>query len=514
MADDTGSSRSKPGPRPRPQVPPVQMPWAPPILQDRPIDPLSPENVVRLDAAVRRILSDVGIDVQSTEVAQILRQAGCRVTGTLVRMDGDFLTEMLARAPRRFDIIPRNPDRTISVGDGHLLFGSVSSPPNAWDMERGKRPGDRAAMRDLLRLSQHFNCIHFIGGYPVEPAEVPPSLRHFECLAEMLRLSDKACNVYGLNATQAEESMEMVRIAAGVTEEEFRQAPRMFSNINSVSPLKHDGAALEAALRFARAGQAVFVTPFAAAGISAPATPAGAVALSLAEALSAIALLQYASPGCPVALGSFTPTADMKSGAMLFATPESLRATQIAGQMARHYGLPLRASNACGAPVPDGQAMWESAAMLWTAVRSGASIIYHAAGWIEGGMSASCEKFLMDCEVLQQIQRYCAPGLSDCGDEALSLDLIARIGHGGHYFGHAQTDAQSRDAFLRGFLSDTRSYENWAQDGAVWTSERAHRMVPRMLADCVDPPLPEGAQDQLDRFLDLRRRAAGVAEPA
>jgi trimethylamine--corrinoid protein Co-methyltransferase len=215
-----------------------------------------------------------------------------------------------------------------------------------------------------------------------------------------------------------------------------------------------------------------------------------------------------------VALGSFTPTADMKSGAMLFATPESLRATQIAGQMARHYGLPLRASNACSAPVPDGQAMWESAAMLWTAVRSGASIIYHAAGWIEGGMSASCEKFLMDCEVLQQIQRYCAPGLNDCGDEGLSLDLIARIGHGGHYFGHAQTDAQSRDAFLRGFLSDTRSYENWAQDGAVWTSERAHRMVPRMLADCVDPPLPEGAQDQLDRFLDGRRQAAGVAEPA
>lgn len=514
MADDTSGNRSKPGPRARLQVPTAQMPWDPPMLRDRPIDPLSPDGVARLDAAVRRILSEVGVDVQSAEVAQILRQAGCRVTGTLVRMDTDFLTGMLARAPRTFTIIPRNPDRAITVGDGHLLFGSVSSPPNAWDMERGKRPGDRAAMRDLLRLSQHFNCIHFIGGYPVEPAEIPPALRHVECLAEMLRLSDKVCNVYALNAAQADESMEMVRIAANLSEAEFVQAPRMFSNINSVSPLKHDGAVLEAALRFSRAGQAVLVTPFAAAGISAPPSPAGALALSLAEALSAIALLQYASPGCPVALGSFTPTAEMKSGAAVFATPESLRATQIAGQMARHYGLPLRGSNACTAPVPDGQAMWESAAMLWTAVRSGAAMVYHAAGWIEGGMSASCEKFLMDCEVLQQIQRYCAPELDDCDDAALSFDLIARVGHGGHYFGHAQAEPQSRDAFLRGFLSDARPYESWTQDGAVWTSERAHRMVPRVLAECVDPPLAEGVQDRLDRFLEDRRRAAGIAEPA
>jgi len=262
---------------------------------------------------------------------------------------------------------------------------------------------------DFIKLTQCFICIHFAGGYPVEPVDVHTSVRHLDCLYEKLTLTDKVCHAYSLGRERVEDAMEMVRIAGGLSHEEFRATPRMFTNINSVSPLKHDFPMIDGALRLARAGQAVIVTPFTLAGAMAPVTMAGAVTLSIAEALSAIALLQYDSPGAPVVIGTFTSNVDMKSGAPAFGTPEYMRATQMTGQMARHYGLPLRSSGVCAANVPDGQAMWETSNSLWAAVQSGTNIVYHAAGWLEGGLIASPEKFVMDCEVLQMIQRYMEP---------------------------------------------------------------------------------------------------------
>ena len=263
--------------------------------------------------------------------------------------------------------------------------------------------------RNLIKLTQYFNCIHFAGGYPVEPLDSHPSVRHLDCLYEKLTLSDKVVHTYSLGKERVEDNMEMVRIAGGLSHEAFRAKPHMYTNINSVSPLKHDFPMIDGALRMARAGQVVVVTPFTLAGAMAPVTLSGAVTLSIAEALSAIALLQYVAPGSPSMIGTFTSNVDMKSGAPAFGTPEYMRATQMTGQMARFYGLPLRSSGVCAANVPDGQAMWETSNSLWAAVQSGTHMIYHAAGWLEGGLIASPEKFIMDCEVIQMIQRYMEP---------------------------------------------------------------------------------------------------------
>ena len=227
----------------------------------------------------------------------------------------------------------------------------------------------------------------------------------------------------------------MARIASGLSHEEFEASPRLFTNINSSSPLKHDWPMLDGAMRFARRGQPVIVTPFTLAGAMAPVTMAGAVVQSIAEALAAIALLQVVRPGVACMIGTFTSNVDMKSGAPAFGTPEYMRATQMTGQMARFYGLPLRASNACASNAPDGQAMWESLNSLWSAVQAGANLVYHAAGWLEGGLIASYEKFVMDCEVLQQLQRYFEPALTDTSPEALAVEAIAEVGAHGHFFG-------------------------------------------------------------------------------
>jgi trimethylamine--corrinoid protein Co-methyltransferase len=242
----------------------------------------------------------------------------------------------------------------------------------------------------------------------------------------------------------------------------------------------------------------------------APVTLAGAVALSLAEGLAAIALLQWIAPGCPVAIGTFTSNVDMKSGAPAFGTPEYMRATQMTGQMARFYKLPMRASGVCAANVPDGQAMWETSNSLWSGVQAGANMIYHAAGWLEGGLIASPEKFVMDCEVIQQIQRYFEPEILGTTEDDLAFDAIKTVGAGGHFFGVQHTQDRYEKAFYGPFLSDWRNYESWRLDGAVWTAERAHKIYKEILAEFEAPPMDAGIRDELADFVARRKSEGGA----
>jgi len=302
----------------------------------------------------------------------------------------------------------------------------------------------------------------------------------------------------------------MVRIAGGLSNAEFDASPRMYTNINSVSPLKHDFPMIDGALRLARRGQPVVVTPFTLAGAMAPVTMAGAVALSIAEGLAAVALLQYVAPGCPVAIGTFTSNVDMRTGAPAFGTPEYMRATQITGQLARFYGLPLRSSGVCTANVPDGQAMWETSNSLWAAVQSGTNMVYHAAGWLEGGLIASPEKFVMDCEVLQMIQRYMEPETFATDPDAIAFDAVREVGAGGHYFGCAHTQARYQTAFYNPIASDWRNYEAWAQDGAVESPERAHRIARGLIDSFEAPPMDPAIREELADFVARRKEEGGA----
>ena len=487
------------------------MPWRLPVNLDRPTEPLDEAGIAALHDGAMRILEEIGVAFLNPEALEIFRAAGCRVEGELVRMDRDFVMEMVGKAPSSFTLTPRNPDRKLVIGENYILFGNVSSPPNYWDMEIGRKvPGTREQCANLLKLTQYFNCIHFAGGYPVEPVDLHASIRHLDVLFDKLTLTDKVMHAYSLGPERVEDVMEMVRIAGGLSHEEFEATPRMYTNINSTSPLKHDHPMIDGCLRLIRRGQAVIVSPFTLAGAMAPVTMAGAVAQSLAEALCAIALFQYVRPGCPCAIGTFTSNVDMKSGAPAFGTPEYMRATQMTGQMARFYGLPLRSSGVCAANVPDGQAMWETSNSLWAAVQSGTNMVYHAAGWLEGGLIASPEKFIMDCELLQQIQRYLEPATFATGPDEIALEAIREVGQSGHFFGIQHTQDRYTTAFYQPFLSDWKNFEAWQADGAVWTPERAHRMFKEIIASFEPPAMDPAIREELAAFVD-RRKAEGGA---
>ncbi|MEM1387487.1 MAG: trimethylamine methyltransferase family protein [Pseudomonadota bacterium] len=487
-----------------------QMPWRIAINTDAPTEPLDEEGCAAVHDTAMRILEEIGIEFLNAEACAIFRKAGAIVDGNKVRIDRAFVTDMIARAPSQFTLTPRNPARELTLGGRQLLFGNVSSPPNYWSLETGKVQGNRHTCQVLLKLSQAFNCIHFIGGYPVEPVDIHPSIRHLDALFDKLTLTDKVPHIYSLGRERVEDGLELVRRSGGWSEEAFRASPKVFTNINSTSPLKHDDPMIDGSLRCIRRGQAVVVTPFTLAGAMAPVTMAGAVAQSLAEALSALALFQYDTPGCACAIGTFTSNVDMRSGAPAFGTPEYMRATQMTGQMARFYGLPLRSSGVCAANVPDGQAMWETSNSLWSAVQAGANMVYHAAGWLEGGLIASPEKLVMDCEVLQMIQRYFEPEIVATGADDLAFDAVREVGSSGHFFGVDHTQERYETAFYQPFTSDWRNFEAWSLDGAVWTAERAHHISNRILESFEAPPMEPAIREDLVDFV-ARRKAEGGA---
>ncbi|MEM7300812.1 MAG: trimethylamine methyltransferase family protein [Pseudomonadota bacterium] len=485
-----------------------QLDWQIPQLIDAPTEPLTHEQVLAVHDCAMRVLEEIGIEFLHPNACRILKENGATVSGENVRMGRDMVMEMIKNVPSQFTLTPRNTDRAIPVGSKAILFGNVSSPPNYSTIDEGRQTGNRKAYQDFLRFTQYFNCIHFAGGYPVEPMDLHPSIRHLECLYDKLTITDKVAHAYSLGVERVEDVMEMVRIAGGLSHEEFDAAPRMYTNINSTSPLKHDWPMLDGLMRLAKRGQPTYVTPFTLAGAMAPVTMIGAVAQSIAEALAAIVLQQCVKPGCPAVIGTFTSNVDMKTGAPAFGTPDYMRATQMTGQLCRYYDIPMRSTNANAANCPDGQAMWESVFSLWAAISSHTNVVYHGAGWLEGGLCASYEKFIMDCEVLQNLIAYLQP--TTVNEAELAFEAIREVGPNGHFFGIDHTQQRYETAFYSPFLSDWSNFENWRDSGGVRTPERANKLWKQILNEFEEPPMDDAVKEELRAFVD-RRIAEGGA---
>lgn len=487
-----------------------QLDWQTAHYIDQPTEPLDAEQVEAIHQASLDVIENIGILFLNDEACDILAKAGCDVDFSTkqVKMDRQWVTEQVAKTPSSFTITPRNPDHTIKIGDGYFAFGCVGSPPNVIDMEGGRRVGNHQDYQSLIKLSQSFNCIHAITGYPVEPVDIHASVRHLHCIYDMLTLSDKVIHAYSLGKERVEDVVEMTRIASGLEHDEFFSTPRLFTNINSSSPLKHDYPMLDGAMRLARLKQPVFITPFTLAGAMAPVTMAGAVVQQNAESLACIALLQQINPGTPIVYGAFTSNVDMKTGAPAFGTPEYIRAMQMSGQMARYYNVPWRGSNANAANAPDAQAMWESAFSLNGVISGHANFIYHAAGWLEGGLSASMEKFVLDCEMLQQILYLQRP--VEINSDALAVDAIAEVGPHGHFFGCDHTQSRYKQAFYNPLISDWSNFENWEDRGALWAHDRAHNAYKQILDEFEAPPIDEAIDEELQAFIAKRVEEGGA----
>ncbi|HJS72026.1 MAG TPA: trimethylamine methyltransferase family protein [Acidimicrobiia bacterium] len=489
---------------------PEQPPWRQPVRTFAPVDLVPEEHIEAIHQTSLQILSEIGIDFLNTEARRLLAEAGAAVDpdSARVRFDPGFIEERISTAPSEFTIHARNPERNIHMGGKSVAFTAVSSPPNVSDEAGGRRVGNRADLQNLLRLGHTLNTVHMWGGYPVEPVDIHPSVRHLDAVLDMLTLSDRVIHAYSLGAQRNLDAIEMIKVARQVDDATLEREPSLVSVINASSPLRYDNPMLQGIIEFSSRNQVIICTPFTLAGAMAPVTVAGALAQHNAEALAGIAFTQVVRPGAPVVYGGFTSNVDMQSGAPAFGTPEFIQTAMITGQLTRRYGVPYRSSGVNAANALDAQAAYESVFSLWGAIMGGAHMVIHAVGWMEGGLRASFEKMILDADLCAMVQRFMDP--IDFSEGGLAMEAIRDVGPGGHFFGTPHTLDRFRDAFYKPLLSDWRNYESWDEAGRPEAKEKMVALVDVFLSSYQEPPMDPEVRGELEAFVERRKAEGGV----
>ena len=487
-----------------------QKPFRQPRRLHPPVDIVSADELEALHLASLRVLQDIGIDVLHEDAREIMRTAGAQVRPgeERVRFDGDLIMAEMAKAPERFTVHARNPAHNIEIGGDAFAFCMMASAPNCTDLDDGRRTGNQQDFRNLVKLAQLHNIVHLTGGYPVEPVDVHASVRHLDCIADFLTLTDKPFHAYSLGRERNRDALELARIGRGIGHEQFLREPSLFSVINTNSPLKLDLPMMQGIIEMAGHGQPVVITPFTLSGAMAPVTIAGALVQQNAEALAGMAFAQMVRPGAPVVYGGFTSNVDMRSGAPAFGTPEYVKAQHVGGQLARRYNLPYRTSNVCAANTVDAQAAYESVFSLWGSVNSGGHLMKHGTGWLEGGLACSYEKFILDVDLLQMVAEFLEP--LEISEDTMAIEAMRDVGPGGHFFGTAHTQARYRNAFYEPVLSDWRNFETWQEAGSPTAMEKANRVWKERLAGYEPPPLDPAIREEIDAFVARRKAEGGV----
>jgi trimethylamine--corrinoid protein Co-methyltransferase len=482
-----------------------QLPWRNIRNTYAPVEILSADQVETIIDTALEVLANQGMRFLEPSSRDLLRGEGCTVDDDemIVRFEPDMVREKVALAPAEFELRARNPDHDLTIGSDNIVFASVGGPAFCSDLDNGRRPGNYEEMCDYLRLVQSLNIVHQEGGGVFEAMDLPAATRHLDLYLAQHRLLDKNCQAYALGRERTVDSIEMACIALGASREELLERPALLAIINTNSPMLLDTPMTEAVLELAAAGQACCITPFTLAGSMSPATLAGTLMQQTAEVLAVVAFVQSVRPGAPVVYGSFASNVDMQSGAPALGTPEYTKSAQASGQIARHLGLPFRSSNTTVANCVDAQAAFESQMSLWGSVMGHANLVNHAAGWLEGGLTASFEKLIVDAEMLQMIAEYLRP--IDVTDDELAVDAVAEVGPGGHHFGTSHTLERYESAFYMPILSNRQNFESWQESGSLDIAARANTIWKQLLREYEQPPLDPAIEEQLVYYTDKRR---------
>ena len=460
---------------------------------------LNEEGLTLIENNADTILAEIGIEFRGDEEAlRLWKDAGADVQGERVRFPRGLCRTLLKTAPATFTQHARNPERSVEIGGKNTVFAPVYGPPFIRDLEKGRRYATIEDFANLVKLAYMTPVMHHSGGTVCEPVDVPVNKRHLDMVYNHIRYSDKPFMGSVTASERAEDSVAMAKLVFG--DQFVEDNTVMISLINANSPMTFDATMLGALKVYARHNQAVIVTPFILAGAMSPVTPAGTLTQTLAEAMAGMAFAQLVRPGAPVVFGSFASSISMQSGAPTFGTPEPALVLYGAAALARRLGVPFRSGGSlCAGKIPDAQSAYESAQTLLPTILAGANFVLHAAGWLEGGLVSSYEKFIMDADQLGMMQVMCEG--FDLSENGQAMDAIREVGPGSHFLGCAHTQANFETAFYRSPIADNNSFEQWEAEGAKDLTQRANIRCRKLLAEYQAPPLDAAIDEALRDFI-------------
>ncbi|SDN90196.1 trimethylamine---corrinoid protein Co-methyltransferase [Lutimaribacter pacificus] len=460
---------------------------------------LNEEALQVIEENAETVLAEIGVNfVNNPAALDRWRDAGAEIDGERVRIPRGLARKLCATAPSQFTQHARNPARNVEIGGRNLVLAPVYGPPFVHDAKDGRRYATMEDFRKFVKLGYMSKWLHHSGGTVCEPTDIAVNKRHLDMLHAHMTLSDKPFMGSVTEKSRAQDSVDMCEILFG---KEFVQDNTvMTSLININSPLTFDDVMMGALEVYAANNQACIVSPFIVGGAMAPVSVAGTLTQVLAEVLAGIAYSQLVRPGAPVIFGAFVTSIDMNSGAPTFGTPEAAQITYGAGQLARRLNLPYRSAGSFnGSKLPDAQAAYETANTLNVGLLSGVNFMLHACGWLEGGLVASFEKFVMDADQLGALHKMAQGVAVDA--EAQAMDALREVGPGGHYLGCAHTQAHFQSAFWKSDLLDYKPYETWSEEGARDTMTLAAARVEKLLEDYQQPAMDPATAEALAAFV-------------
>lgn len=472
-------------------------------------EPLTPEQIEKIDAASMDILENVGVRFRDDVALADWKRAGAKVDGELVYLDRHLVRELIATIPESFTYHARNPANNLPFGQDHAIFVPMTGAPFLRDLDDVRRNPTLDDLANFHKLSHMLPAIHSSAHHIVEPYDWPISQRHLRITYSSMKHSDKTFMGMTTSPKNAEDVIEMCAILFG--KDFIDSHPVVTGNCNGNSPLVWDETMLGAMRAFCKANQPVLCSPFVLGGANTPASVPATVAQLNAEALSALAYTQVIRKGCPAIYGHYLSTVSMKSGAPMAGTPEISLMNFMIGQMARFYGVPWRTSNTLGgAKTFDAQAGYESAMTMNAVLMAGANYIWHSAGWNEAGMHCSTAKFIVDAEMCAMGYRMAEGIIWDDVDAALSA--VTDVGPGGHYLGHPHTLEHFQKAFFMPEMFDNNAIEQWQAEGSVEITERALTRARSMLRHYQEPKLDAGVNEALLDYIARREREIPAAD--
>jgi trimethylamine--corrinoid protein Co-methyltransferase len=467
-------------------------------------DILSEENLLRIEATADRILAEIGIEFRDDPVALAhWKRAGASIDGALVKFEPGMLREILKTAPASFTQHARNPANSVEIGGKSVVFSPAYGSPFVMDIDKGRRYGTIEDFRNFVKLAQSSPWLHHSGGTICEPVDVPVNKRHLDMVYSHIKYSDRGFMGSVTAESRAEDSIDMARIVFG--RDFVDKNCVILGNVNVNSPLVWDATMTTALRAYARANQAAVIVPFILGGAMGPVTNAGAIAQSYAETMAGCALTQLERKGAPVIFGNFLSSMSLRSGSPTFGTPEPAIGSMVVGQLARRLGLPLRcAGNFSNSKLPDAQAMQEGVMSMMSAVHCGANFILHSAGFLDGLLAMSYEKFVMDTDFCGALHAYFKGVEFD--DNALAMDAFQEVGPGSHFLGSQHTLRNYQTAFWDTELSDNEPFEKWSDEGgSTDMATRANKKWKRVLDEYQAPPLDQAVDEELQDFMTRRK---------
>jgi trimethylamine--corrinoid protein Co-methyltransferase len=461
---------------------------------------LSDTDVEQVHEATLQVMETVGLDILYPPARELYAHAGGKVDGDRVFFPKTLVEAQIKKAPKAFCLHARNPDHNVTIGADQTLFLPANCPAFVSDLDHGRRYGTLADYENFVKLTGHSSNLDMSSNILIEPSDIPVEQRNVNMLYATMKYTDKCFMGGALGLTGAGETMDMVAMLFGIEKEKLPDKARVVSIPCSLTPLKYDESMLACLIAYAQAGQPVIVNSLAVAGATAPATLAGTLVVENAEILAGIVLAQLVREGSPVIYGGASTSADMRTGALAVGAPEMALNNIMTAQMARFYKIPSRSVGALTEAKKVGnQSAYESMMNLTAAVSSGLNLVLHAAGALESINCMSYEKFIIDDEMCGMARRMKRGVTID--SDTLALDVINRVGPGGHYLADPHTFRHFKTEFFMPQLANRTNYDTWKNSNDRDMAQRANRAWKEIVAEYCPPDLPPDIEADLISYV-------------